>query len=319
MNIFEYLDIPERKRPFQLVKNYEEVPASKKDFPMVAQIKKDGIFAAVVVKGYSAQIFGRTGKKLTNVDLQEQDFFQVNFQKGHEGRQGIYIAELVSDDCSLEVLSGIVNPNRNKPLSEEQKEIISKAYLLFHDYLTICEFVIGKSPLGYFKRHERLYNAMPTPQSRKQVIPMYSMATEVDVEEFAHLCITHGEEGAVFKQPLGDYEAGHKGWRSMKIVRGISYDLKCIGYEEGKGKYSGKVANLIFSFKGGEVKAMLGKGWTHQDAEDMLVSIQSDPTSLGSPLGRIFEVTALQESSTGTSLRLPKVGELRHDKEQPDY
>lgn len=56
----------------------------------------------------------------------------------------------------------------------------------------------------------------------------------------------------------------------MKIVRGVSYDLECVGIEEGTGKYKGKVANLIFRWKEGKtVKAMLGKGWTHHDAKQM--------------------------------------------------
>ncbi|QYC97019.1 ATP-dependent DNA ligase [Klebsiella phage IME184] len=96
----------------------------------------------------------------------------------------------------------------------------------------------------------------------------------------------------------------------------VSYDLTCIGWEEGKGKYKGKVANLIFKWKGGKtVKAMLGKGWTHEDAERMYHDIKHGGEL--NVIGKIFAVKALQESSKGV-LRLPKAGELRHDKEEPD-
>ncbi|WP_459625687.1 hypothetical protein, partial [Enterobacter hormaechei] len=122
-------------------------------------------------------------------------------------------------------------------------------------------------------------------------------------------------EGAVFKRDV-DWEAGHKGWRQMKIVRTVAYDLRCIRWEEGKGKYTGKVANLIFKWHGTQkVKAMLGKGWSHEDATRMYNEIKNGGEL--NVIGRIFTVYGLQDSSKG-KIRLPKVGELRHDKEDAD-
>ena len=108
----------------------------------------------------------------------------------------------------------------------------------------------------------------------------------------------------------------------MKIVKQVSYDLECIGVEEGEGKYNGKVANLIFRWKDGQtIKAMLGEGWTHQDSRDMWVCysalmdiITPGKIVMPNPVGCVFKVYALQESSKG-KLRLPKVGERRFDKE----
>ena len=99
----------------------------------------------------------------------------------------------------------------------------------------------------------------------------------------------------------------------MKIVKQVSYDLECIGVEEGEGKYNGKVANLIFRWKAGQtVKAMLGEGWTHDMAEDVFIYYKA--SNQLSPIGKVYRVYALQESSKG-KLRLPKVGERRFDKE----
>lgn len=313
-NIYEFFGMPIRKHAFQLVKHYDEVPESKKSFPMMAQVKKDGVFAAVCIIGHTATIFGRTGKRLSNVELQEQDFFQVMFERSlPEIPQGVFIAELCSKHCSLEVLSGIVNPNRTKPLGKDQEFIKKNMYLCFHDYVTVAEFIMGKCPLPYAEREARLLKYIP----ERQVLSSYICYNQADVDKLAGICINAGEEGAVFKSPVADWEAGHKGWRSMKIVRGVSYDLECTGWEEGKGKYKGKVANLLFRFRDGNtIKAMLGKGWTHDDAEHLFHCIS---TGLDTPLGKVFKVTALQESSTGKSLRLPKVGEERIDKTEPDF
>ncbi|WP_206536948.1 hypothetical protein, partial [Salmonella enterica] len=114
------------------------------------------------------------------------------------------------------------------------------------------------------------------------------------MEAFAQKHIDAGREGAVFKLDC-DYESGHKGFRQTKIVRMVSYDLTCIGWEEGKGKYKGKVANLIFKWKGGKtIKAMLGRGWTHEDATRMYHDIKHGGEL--NVIGKIFAVKALQES-----------------------
>lgn len=52
MNIFQFLGLPEdhRNHPFMLVKHRGEVPEKKLTFPCYAQVKRDGIFSAVVVR-----------------------------------------------------------------------------------------------------------------------------------------------------------------------------------------------------------------------------------------------------------------------------
>lgn len=324
MNVFQTLQIKERKNPFQLVKHYDEVTPKNITYPLLGQVKKDGIFAAVLTQGMTATIFGRTGKRLKNVELQQQDFFQLSFESKKDLGipQGFFIAELCSNECSLEVLSGIVNPNRIKPLSPEQEKIKENMFLCFHDFITILEFTLGKCPMGYLEREARMAKYL----LKEQVIKSYVLENETQKDEFAQICIDKGEEGAVFKHPLADWEAGHKGWRVMKKVRGVSFDLECIGYEEGKGKYAGKVANLLFRFKDDvTIKAMLGKGWTHDDAQCMFAAMSGGKLNyisdkiMGSPIGKVFEVKGLQLSSTGTKIRLPKAGEIRHDKLTPDY
>lgn len=316
-NVFEFLGLPKDHRPIgkvvQLVKHYDEVPDSRKSFPLIGQVKRDGVFAMQVSYQGRHAIFGRTGLQLTNVSHVIRDHLP----------EGVYIAELTCNLMSLEQLSGCVNPNRVEPLSEDMSCKAKNFKMEYHDLIPIRGFVDGSWSGSYAERHANLqdelgYNFYLT----------YSLIKDDEaLQAFADKCIAKGEEGAVFKQDTG-WEAGHKGWRSMKIVRGVSYDLECTGYEEGTGKYAGKVANLLFSWKGGKtIKAMLGKGWTHLDAERMFRAITSPtaPTTNDQgfrewmlPVGKIFKVVALQESSKGV-LRLPKVREQRHDKVKADF
>lgn len=316
MNIFEFLGLPEdhRSHPFMLVKHRDEVPEPKLTLPVYGQVKRDGIFCALVVAANGRiGIFGRTGKKLANTEVLEQDFARRCVPVG------VYLGELQSMavDVYLEALSGVVNPNRTEPLDFIAQQIKDNLYIDFFDMLTIKAFIDGKTDITFLKRWDALVRRLSdkVQVGANNILPIHRLESEDQVEAFAEAHVAAGREGAVFKLDC-DYESGHKGYRQTKIVRTVSYDLTCIGWEEGKGKYAGKVANLIFKWKGGKtIKAMLGKGWSHADAERMYNDIKNGGEL--NVIGKIFAVKALQESSKGV-LRLPKVGELRHDKEIPD-
>lgn len=306
-NVFEFLGLDAKHRPdgkaVQLVKNLEEVPVSKIQYPLAGQVKKDGVYCMLVVKGKDAAFFGRTGKMLQNMEhLIDQYLSEI------KPNPGVYIGEVVFPKHSLEVLSGIVNPNRTKPLDS----VIEHCWrclgeVQFHDHLLVSEFVDGHSNRYYLDRlHHISSSGFPC-------LDFILLSTADAVEQFAQECIEQGEEGAVFKDLKAPWVAGKKDYRSMKRVRMVEYDLLCIGAEEGTGKYERKVANLIFRWKDGKtLKAMLGKGYTHEDAERMWRNYHDTPEGL------IYRVYGLQDSSKG-KIRLPKVGEVRHDKVSADF
>ena len=303
MNCFEFLGLSKDHRALgkvvQLVKNYDEVTPKNRVYPLLGQVKYDGVFAMLIVKHDRVAIFGRTGKLLSLLEGFCEKYSFLN--------PGVYIGELCLPGKSLEVLSGIVNPNRTNVLDPPLMSYwIQNREMHFHDFLTTEEFIIGQSDNSYSSRRRDLIAAgLPC-------IHTIALHSVTDAEVFAKACIDSGHEGIVIKSDT-DWVAGHKGWRSMKRVKQISYDLLCVGTEEGKGKYAGKVANLLFRWRDGDViKAMLGKNYTHMDAEVMF----SDPGY--SPEGQVYRVYGLQDSSKG-KIRLPKVGELRIDKATPDF
>lgn len=316
MNIFEFLGLSwdHRNHPVQLVKHMEEVPESKRQLPLYAQVKRDGIFSATVVRHEGeVGIFGRTGKKLRNVEHLEARFSCLP--------AGVYLGELQSMavDIYLEALSGVVNPERVNELDFVGQQIKDELYVDFFDMVTLSDFISGVAVAPFTKRHaglvKRFHLYLQGGCKYESVLPITKCNTWEEVEAFAKEQIDAGREGAVFKRDV-DWKAGHKGWRQMKEVRQVHYDLRCIGWEEGKGKYTGKVANLIFKWHGNQkVKAMLGKGWSHEDATRMYNEIKNGGEL--NVIGRIFTVYGLQDSSKG-KIRLPKVGELRHDKEDAD-
>lgn len=324
-NIWEFLGLSANHRPknktVQLVKHWKEVPESKKQFPYFGQVKKDGVFAALVVADGKAAVFGRTGAQLTSCDS------YLSRYECDTWPSMVYIGELVSDNhCSLEQLSGVVNPERVKPLDEHQQLIAECIRIKFHDWVPLENFIKGNTPHTYSERHCELGYWLEHTSGQKDILPYTVIHDEEARLEFAAACIASGEEGAVFKRPDLPWVAGHKGFHQMKGVSKVEYDLLCIGYEEGQGKYAGKVANLIFQWRDGQnIKAMLGKGWTHQDAFKMFCAIvmysQGKTDGINDnfyPMGKVFRVKGLMDSSKG-KIRLPKVADCRWDKTEGDY
>ncbi len=317
MNIFEYLGLNKDHRKSdkvtQFVKHYDEVSDKYKGKEFAGQVKMDGVCALTAIQDGVVKIFSRTGKLFTNTALISNSISSLRLPNG------VYMGELCCSFVSLEVLSGVVNPNRVNPLSHENSKIPAYLDMYFFDMISIKDFVYGKSDKPYSLRHEELDMALNIMSytiggNYIKVLPITPLTDSYKVQNFTDLHVDAGEEGVVFRDPSAGWEAGHKGWRVMKKVKGVDYDLFCVGLEEGTGKYLGKVANLIFSWKDGkQIKCMLGKGWTHAMAEDMW----NRRMDLDTPIGKIFQVYALEESSKG-KLRLPKVGECRFDKEEPD-
>lgn len=328
MNIFQFLGLPANHRAenkvVQLVKHFDDVNKrseegifhKKVSFPMYAQVKKDGVFCALVVSDeHGVAMFNRTGKRFTNVDELE-GFYSYLLADGKIDA-GVYFGELCNQGCSLEILSGLVNPNRVNPLVESQKSLIKHSEIYFFDEVTIYEFISGKAERCFLERQASLLVEMI---EHSEVLTLKQINSYAELIRFSKVCIAGGEEGAVFKQDV-EWLAGAKDWHQMKVVRGVSYDLVCTGYEEGTGKYKGLVANLLFKLDDKRtVKAMLGKGWNHSDARNMYVELNYmfGANTEDNPIGKIFEVYGLQPSSKNGLIRLPKVGELRHDKTVPD-
>lgn len=324
MNIFQRLGLPENHRKLsnkvtQLVKHWDEVvPKHKEDKRFVTQIKRDGVCSLTIIQDGAVWIYSRTGKAFTNTSELTKKIIQLDM------RDGVYMGEMwvPKDVLSLEQLSGIVNPNRVNPLDKEYSVIPYQLQMSWFDVISIESFIKGTSDTKFERRHANLterydksvlkFGLMQHPDI--DVLNCVPVVGVTDIDYRLDMYVSRGEEGLVIRNLDADWEAGHKGWRVMKKVKGVDYDLECIGYEVGTGKYADKVANLLFKWRGmHSIKCMLGKGWTHAMAKDMLDNIKIGIT----PMGKIFQVYALEESSKGL-LRLPKVGEQRFDKDFPD-
>jgi len=290
-------------KPWQLVKHKDDVPVKKHTHPMWAEVKYDGVFCAVIMGSFMPLAISRTGKEFFG-DINN---LLLPLVPPDVDTQQVIIGELTCKGISLEELSGLVNPNRVNPWTAEQIEMLRGIDFHAHDVLTFAEVYAGFSTVKQSERRKRV-NALHPRVSKAMGIMVNNLKEE---NNFFNQCIEANLEGIVLKNPDAIYEAGHKGWHVMKRVRDLHVDLKCLAVETGKGKRTGQIARLQFQYKGKLFWADLGKGWTDDKRIELTTSWTLKDED--SPLGSIFHLSALQESSKGV-LRLPKVNEVRIDK-----
>lgn len=314
MNIWEFLGLPAAHRPegktVQLVKHYADV-AHKVNYPVLGQVKKDGVFALLVLNGPEGfGVFGRTGKALMSCD-------HLIPKKVPYGIRVAIIAELCCDLCSLEELSGIVNPNRKKALSPEQERYAAAMYFAVHDMVYLSELIEGRSERPYITRIHDLKRHLEVLEYKGYRLPSVQLNSEEEAAEFAEKCIAAKEEGMVGSDPQAGWIAGRKNEVKWKLVKGVDYDLEVLGVEEGKGKRAGMVANVqvrwrLYGAPDGEIVRLPVDLAGHDDNQRR--EWWEDPSLI---LHKIMHVHALCIGSKG-ALRLPKAKEVRIDKDQPD-
>lgn len=306
--VAEYLC--ETKSPVQLVKHFNEVPEGKIEYPIWVQKKYDGIYTLMVVIAGEVCLYSRTGKPM---------YFEMSAIKKdgyHNLPDGCYVAEMCNDLYHLEQLAGLVNTNRKVLWSHTDYTMIyegTKFY--FHDYLTVDELLGGSSDVPWDERDDVLLDNLIVAALDNSIVDSLLCDSAERVHVLAERFIKSGYEGVVLKQEKG-WVAGHKGYRTMKIVKGISLDLLCVGVQYGKGKRAGQIAALVLQYGEHTFTADLGKGWT--DVRRAELTEAHELYLPDAPAGKIWEVQALQLSSTGKALRLPKVIRIRFDKEEPD-
>jgi len=303
------------KNPVQLALHYDKLSKKAREglqWPCWLQVKYDGVYC-MAIRDYAGvvQFYSRTGKKFfIGAEL------YTKLEQATPAQAGVYIAELCNDSISLERLSGYVNPNRRVAWDAPDVEAMDKSYLAFHDYISLACLFTGYAGVAYYDRYAELercfYSNQPTLYSR--IIPVEICFTSHEMQQFTARMIEQDEEGIVRKEIMAPWIAGHKGANTTKIVRGIDVDLLCTGVVIGEGKFEGLIAGLKFLWQGKEFTAGLGKGW---DTETQQAHTAAWLQNESYVVGQVWRVTALQESSQGV-LRLPKVGELRIDKVQPD-
>lgn len=275
----------------------------------IVQKKLDGVFAALNLK--DGVVYSRTQRPLfvppESVLFQNMSELKSAYDKD---KSDFILFELCLPNSSLERLSGLVSPNRKEAWNDE--ELNSQFDIGIHDSI-LLNGEEDKKP--YSVRYEMASSGLYLPFVSDVNYGPLPDDYQSSLDEIFDSNVNSGGEGIVLKDPNGIYRMGKRVNTQIKRVREHLEDVKVEQVKYGTGKRDGQIGSLYCrSVDNPEVAFWADFGLSWDDSKR--IALTKDYESGAQPLiGTIWTVKGLQPSSTGKSIRLPKLMYMRFDKE----
>jgi len=275
-----------------------------------AQLKYDGCNAIVIVtpNGALDRMLSRTGEYVKSCNHIIKRVRAVLSEPLSRGESFAVLGEVWQAGTAQAVISGNFRRHEQVP---------SLQFIAF-DMLTEAEFSQGRSEWPFKVRYGALWTYFrgQHPTDTARLCETYHRGTYGSAQEMCNQYVAKGGfDGLILRDPDGLWTAGSgTTGEIIKLKNVVTYDLRVVGVEEGKGKYKGTLGSLICKGPKGNVSV---SGMT--DAERDLWWRTRDMTPVtDSIIGCIVEVHALGFTEAG-SLREPRFKGIRYDKECADF
>lgn len=265
-------------------------------------LKLDGIRCVVIKEENSIKFFTRAGQPIEGLIEIEKEFKDYPNNRVYDGELLLIDDTDMSSDDLFRATQKVVRKDG------EKKNI---SFYMF-DSLPLEEFKNGKSSKTYKDRRKDLVGFLDKYQQFFiRTLPLLYWGTDKSkIAEFLNEAIANGKEGIMINNGSG-YYVTKRSDNLLKVKVMNTVDLKVTGFEEGTGKYEGKLGSLIVDYKGYSVG--VGSGFTDFDREAFWEMRES-------MLGLIVEIQYFEESNNqdgGISLRFPVFKQVRYDKDEP--
>lgn len=295
-----------------------EKDLSKLKFPLLAQLKYDGVRIVIIWNGDSVVFKTRNGREIFLPYISRR--LKDNFE------------EIVAQPCIIDTevtlyagttedraaVSGLINSARQKKPILEQKLVFN-----CFDCMPLDDFNNAECLMTYQHRLAILNHIIVELEVRTEA-PCYLLkantTTVLSFEEVNILMadtLEQNQEGLILKTPEHLYTFKRsKDWIKLKAV--LDADITCIDIVEGTGKYQGMIGALVCEgvVEGMQITVNVGTGLS--DMDRARVAFDSDKSVHSLYLGSIIEVqynSLIQNSVTGNwSLFLPRFICMRTDK-----
>jgi ATP-dependent DNA ligase len=277
------------------------------DREYLGQAKYDGcnVIFLLSVAGEEDQVLSRTGERVRSMEWLLPDMHRV-------------FAHLIMQYGGIAVLGEAWHPK--KPFAEisglfrKQRENVDLGVRAF-DLLTWGEWQAGRSEEDYMTRLSRLLSASyDAADADIKVARTHFTPGTSGHETWQGWCnelkARGGYDGLILRDPRGTWARGSGvTGEIIKLKPVLSFDLRVIGLEEGKGKHAGRLGAIVVSF--GDRELRVGTGFTDAERREYW----DGGLNL---IGAIVEVEAMDFSADGL-LREPRFKGVRFDKLEADY
>lgn len=288
------------------IPSFEVMLASKVDekfkweFPVLAEMKYDGLRMIAICENGKVTYYSRAGKTL--------DQFSGLFDEEIQYIEHLYKQPIVLDGEAL------ASSFQETMMAKSDKNNNAKANLKFFvfDFMTLDEWHKQKSDLKQINRSNEIENFVKDLSLKLIEKSEYKICNDyAQCRDFYDKALQRGFEGLIIKNINSYYEWDRsKSWAKWKPV--LDFDLKVVGIYEGEGRNSGRLGGFDlegFDENGKFIRTQVGSGFSDFDR----ITFWKNP-----PLNKIVMVEAqelsLAENSDAYSLRFPVFVKVRDDK-----
>lgn len=272
----------------------------------IAQAKYDGCNLVALYDGKTVEFLSRTGETVFSCD-----HIRMCLMTFPGIKPGVYLGEAWCPDATFPEISGWFRRHGTD-------EDTARLQFVIFDYLTPEEWIAESSDVGYANRVSRI---VPEFFSIKQgTAPIWSAGSFGHISETwsnvataqqvcNELVAAGGYDGLILRDPNGTWKRNDRGTNGeiIKVKQVLSFDLRVVGYEPGKGKHAGKIGTLLVSYNG----VRQGAGTGLKDSERDVANYHRDWHEA------IVEIECLGVTADG-KLREPRMKGIRFDKTEPD-
>ena len=287
----------DKKHLVQLCLPFEKLRPKELKYPLLVSEKMDGVFAFALIMDNECSIFSRTGEEYLSLEHLKAPLIELS----NKLEQEIIIFEAYAEGVPQPTISGWCRDTKKQHTEVE-------AYI--HDSMTIEEFIAADTADTYYVRAGYLKLHM-TSNPYLHLIPQYHVECEAALMALAKSVWARGGEGVVARTEFGGYYPGKRNAYMVKVKKGVSFDLKVIGLEEGTGKYLGCTGKLVCQDLTGKI-VKVGSGLSDEQRKTWWSDFGYDEI-----VGKIVQVDAMSVSTKGV-LREPRFKGIRYDKKEAD-
>jgi ATP-dependent DNA ligase len=290
--------------PCMLCSGYEEKLINKIKFPATVQLKMDGMRFNAIVKDNNVEFRSRNGKEIQLLGYLVDDFIRLA-----AGKDCVYDGELlVVDDGVImdrQTGNGILNKAVKGTISASEA---SKVNATVWDVIPYEDFKNSVCRIPYKDRFESLQNI---DNINIRLVENTTVASLDEARELFESYLDKGQEGIILKDSTGIWE-NKRVKHQIKFKGELECDLRIVGWEEGTGKYTGRLGSLVGESSDGQVRTNVGTGYS--DA----LRDQIGKEVIGKIMAVKYNARIKDKNSDTDALFLPVFLEIREDKTEAD-